>query len=175
MLGSVRRAATVHNAAPSWSKPRSRRWRPDARGRDRAASRTMPDGDAERQGVVARWRARFLNVIPRRSSRPFDRRRHRHTEPGRRTTTRHPALNCRYLPFPQIYRKRSRHAGWPPSPARILNQRCRFGGILNDSVRPEIALVEMQSGSISVQSKFGVGATVTIRFPAGRSEGKLAP
>jgi signal transduction histidine kinase len=30
------------------------------------------------------------------------------------------------------------------------------------------ALVEMHSGSIDVQSKLGVGTTVTIRFPAER-------
>ena len=42
--------------------------------------------------------------------------------------------------LPQIVRKRFRHSGWPPSPARILNQICRFGGIPIDSIRAKNAL-----------------------------------
>jgi hypothetical protein len=71
---------------------------------------------------------------------PFDRRRWRDTESSRRITPRKSAVNRRYQPFSQIYRKRSGHAGWPPSPAHILNQNYRFDGTPNDPVRSENAL-----------------------------------
>ena len=40
----------------------------------------------------------------------------------------------------QVARRYSRHAGWPPSPARILNHIQKKRGIPKDSVRLEIAL-----------------------------------
>ncbi|MFQ6018869.1 MAG: hypothetical protein ACE5KF_11830, partial [Kiloniellaceae bacterium] len=42
--------------------------------------------------------------------------------------------------MPQIIRKRSRHTGWPPSPARILNQKFASLGIPYDSQSSENAL-----------------------------------
>ena len=54
---------------------------------------------------------------------PFDRRRGRNPEAARRRAPRQAAVNRRYKPFSKIIGKRFRHAGWPPTPAHILNQK----------------------------------------------------
>ena len=54
---------------------------------------------------------------------PFDRRRGRNPEAARRRAPRQAAVNRRYKPFSKIIGKRFRHAGWPPPPAHILNQK----------------------------------------------------
>ena len=60
---------------------------------------------------------------------PFDRRRGRDPEAARRRAPRQAAINRRYKPFSNIIGKRSRHAGWPPSPAHTLNQKFNPVGI----------------------------------------------
>src|SRR6202012_1374208 len=53
---------------------------------------------------------------------PFDCRGRTHTKPtGRRTATFVAALDRRNHPLTQILGIGSRHSGWPPPPARIVN------------------------------------------------------
>src|SRR5258707_4634451 len=74
---------------------------------------------------------------------PFDRCRGRDSEPPRRRSARHATCDRRDKPSTNVARKRSRHAGWPPSPAHILNQNSKPRGIPYDSVSSEIALVNL--------------------------------
>ncbi len=76
---------------------------------------------------------------------PGDRCRRRNTKPACRCTATHPAINRRQKPRAQIHRERLSHPCWPPSPARILNQkscptgipsRCKM--VENRSKRPPI-------------------------------------
>ena len=60
---------------------------------------------------------------------PFDRRRSRHPEALRRRPSCHPSFNRRDKPLSKVVGKRFRHPGWPPSPARILNQKSTLLGI----------------------------------------------
>ncbi len=71
---------------------------------------------------------------------PLDRRRCRNAEVLRRGAALHATANRQYQPIPYVVRKRSRHAGWPPSPARILNQNSKPLGTPYDSLRSKIAL-----------------------------------
>ena len=60
---------------------------------------------------------------------PFDRRRSRHPEALRHRPSCHPSFNRRDKPLSKVVGKRFRHPGWPPSPARILNQKSTLLGI----------------------------------------------
>ncbi len=72
---------------------------------------------------------------------PLDRRRRRNAEALRHRAARHAVVNRQYQPLSYVFRKRSRHAGWPPSPAYILNHISKVLGIPRDSVSSENALV----------------------------------
>jgi hypothetical protein len=89
---------------------------------------------------------------------PFDRRRRRNAEKLRRRSARHPALDSRCQPFAQSHRKRFRHAGSPPSPARILNQIIDRLGIPNDSIRLKIALANRPLNKLDAERTAGAPA-----------------
>src|SRR5512134_845615 len=54
---------------------------------------------------------------------PADRARHAHPEPCGRPSARHPLRNRVNHTLPKIYRKRTSHACWPPSPAHPFNHK----------------------------------------------------
>src|SRR5438093_11867332 len=71
---------------------------------------------------------------------PADRTRRAHSEPRCRPPARHPALNGGNHSITKILREHSWHPCWPPSPARILNQKNALRGIPLDSKGAETAL-----------------------------------
>src|SRR3990172_7543931 len=92
------------------------------------------------RALVASLRTRRHNARVAPAAHPLNCGRGRHPEPVGRGAAAQTSRDGTDQAHPKIVGKRSRHAGWPPSPARILNQYSLLLGIPADSVRWEIAL-----------------------------------